>query len=192
MVQRGMPNLNGGDLIETIARFSLRTGKEFHLTSGRVSNRYFEMKNTTLHPIAGRELAMALAQIVPSRVQFLVGIPVGGVPLAARVMDALLPSREVPTLVVRDSPKAHGTGRLIEGIRDENTLDGARVVVVEDVVTTGGSVLKVADKLREAGLVVEDVICAVLREPATIEVMARRGLKLSYLLEEREFVHAGE
>lgn len=177
------------DLIRSISSLSLRTGEEFKLTSGRTSNRYFEMKNTSLAPVAGRQLAQALADLVPGNTDFLVGIPLGGVPLAARVMDALLPDREVPTLIVREFQKAHGTGRLIEGVRDQNNLIGARTTIVEDVMTTGRSVLKVVEKLRSVGLKVNDVVCAVLREPEALEIMKSNDISVHYLLDEKEFVY---
>ncbi len=176
-------------LHELISQLSLRQGERFVLSSGRESTHYFDMKVSVMHAECGHLIAQRLVDAIHSQAfDYLVGIPIGGLPLAARVMEAAWPERDLPGLVVRDKPKQHGTGNQIEGVRDAATLAGKSALIVEDVTTTGGSILKGIDTLRAAGMSVSSVVTVVLREKSAIDRLAEAGVDLTYLYHESDFV----
>ena len=101
----------------------------------------------------------------------------GADPLATAVSLAAHARRlHWPAYIVRKEPKDHGTGRYIEGI--ENLSPGASLVVIEDVVTTGGSSLKAIERLREAGYKPSVVLTVVDREQGGAEAFAQAGVRL--------------
>ena len=92
--------------------------------------------------------------------------------------------RLVNGLIVRKEPKGHGTGAWIEG---PELKKGTKVTVLEDVVTTGGSAIKAAEKLRDAGYIVERVVTIVDRQEGGIEAMKEGGLELRSLFTLEDF-----
>ena len=92
--------------------------------------------------------------------------------------------RLVNGLIVRKEPKGHGTGAWIEG---PELKKGTKVTVLEDVVTTGGSAVKAAEKLRDAGYIVETVVAIVDRQEGGVEAMEKAGLKLRSLFTLEDF-----
>jgi orotate phosphoribosyltransferase len=134
----------------------------FLLTSGKTSPYYFDCKKTTLEP----EGAFLIGEILWDMVRDMPPVGVGGLTLGADPMaSALMHSawrrgRRIPQFIVRKEPKKHGTAQWIEG----NVQPGDRVLIVDDVVTTGGSVIKSIERAKEAGLIVQEVILLVDRE----------------------------
>lgn len=134
----------------------------FLLTSGKTSPYYFDCKRTTLEP----EGAFLIGEILCDMVWNVPLAGVGGLTLGADPMaSALMHSawrrgRRIPQFIVRKEPKKHGTAQWIEG----NVQPGDRVLIVDDVVTTGGSVIKSIERAKEAGLIVQEVILLVDRE----------------------------
>ncbi|MGE4106179.1 MAG: orotate phosphoribosyltransferase [Bacteriovoracia bacterium] len=166
-------------LIELIRRRSYREG-DFTLASGQKSTFYIDLKPTTLHP----EGAYLLGQLAVARVQEL-GLPVeavGGLTLGADPIATAvsLAAREAglewPAFIVRKEAKAHGTSKFIEGT--ENLREGMPVLVLEDVVTTGGSSVKAIERLREAGYRPTAVLTIVDREQGGAEKFRELGLQL--------------
>ncbi len=132
---------------------ALRFG-EFTLASGRSSSYYVDVKRASTQPHVLGEIAKRLANYAED-VDLVAGMAVGAVPLAT----ALSLESDRPFLVVRKNMKEHGTGARIEGAYEE----GERVLVVEDVTTTGGSAVETVRVLREAGLVVDTCVTVVDR-----------------------------
>lgn len=166
-------------LIGLIRTRSYREG-DFILASGARSGFYIDMKATTLHP-EGASLIGLLAVDCLERerieVEGVGGLTLGADPIATAVsMAAWAKGRAWPAFIVRKEPKSHGTARFIEGV--ENLRPGARLVVLEDVVTTGGSSVLAIERLREAGFEPVAVLTVVDREQGGTEAFARLGLKL--------------
>ena len=164
-------------LVAIIRDRSYREG-EFTLASGKTSRFYINMKPTMMHADGAALIALgvldALAAFDASHVG---GLEMGAVPIAASVAaTSRLTGRPVATFFVRKEAKGHGTRALIEGLAEGETLSGQRVVVLEDVTTTGGSALKAVETLRAEGADVVCVITIVDRKEGAAETFAEAGL----------------
>ncbi len=146
---------------------------EFRLRSGTMANEYFDKYLFESDPTLLREIAEALVPLVPADADGLAGLELGGVPLAVMVSQLT----GLPAFFVRKHAKAYGTKRLAEG----GDLDGRRLVVVEDVVTTGGAVLTSCLALGERGAKVSDVLCVIDREAGGPEHLQQSGFALHAL-----------
>ena len=178
-------------LIEIIRRRSFREKGAFKLASGRMSTIYFNLKPTMLDPDGARLIGAALAEKTVALGGDLVGgLEMGAVPLvaAAAAMSAVA-GRPVGAIFVRKAAKEHGTQSLVEGLAEGESLAGKRVVVVEDVTTTGGSALKAVAALRAAGGTVEHVVTVVDREEGATEAFAAEGIALHALFKKSEFAN---
>jgi orotate phosphoribosyltransferase len=159
-------------LARAIYRQSHLTG-QFTLRSGAVSTEYFDKYRFEADPALLRDIAEAMAPLVPAGVDALAGLELGGVPIAT----ALSLATGVPARFVRKEAKTYGTCLLAEG----GDIEGLRVLVVEDVITTGGQVLKSTADLRERGATVDTILCAIDRRPAGSDVFEGEGLELRAL-----------
>jgi orotate phosphoribosyltransferase len=153
------------ELMQIIRELSYEQ-REVTLASGRKSNFYFDGKQTTLHPrgavLVGRAFYAAL-QKFSAPVAGVGGLTLGADPIAtATSMISSLEGNPIPAFIIRKEPKGHGTGQWLEGRK--NVQPGSKVVIVEDVVTTGGSSVKAIDRARAEGLEVLGVITLVDRE----------------------------
>ncbi len=169
-------------LLDLIATHSFRLG-EFTLASGQKSDYYIDCRTTTLHAEGGRLAGIVLLDIIRERfgdAQAIGGLTMGADPLVSNAASAsaweLADHREFeeldpeqdhgpePTLIhgflVRKSEKTHGTGRRVEGF----LVEGADVLIVDDVCTTGGSTITAIEATRQAGMNVIGVLCLVDRE----------------------------
>ena len=156
----------------------------FTLRSGAVSNEYFDKYLFESDPALLRTIAEALAPLVPDGVDALAGLELGGVPIATVLSQVT----GLPALFVRKEAKTYGTCRLAEG----GDLDGRRLLVVEDVVSSGGQVLMSTDDLRARGAVVEHVVVVIDRRPTDAsDAFADHGLALHALYTMAELTAAG-
>ena len=161
---------------------------EFILSSGQKSDYYFDCRQTSLHPegawLIGQLLAELAKPLAPDGVS---GVTMGADPLITSVS---LAAREQglcwPGLIVRKEPKKHGTAGALEGLGNFNP--GQRVVMLEDVVSTGGSVLKACEYIRAAGLMVHDVCCVLDREQGGKEALRSIGCGLHAIFTRRELL----
>jgi orotate phosphoribosyltransferase len=163
------------ELARRVAERALLHG-DFVLRSGRRSTVYldkyrFETDPGLLGPI-GAELAVLAADSAPLPAR-LAGPELGAVPLAASTALAT----GIPFLIVRKAAKEYATEGLIEGVFEA----GERVLVIEDVVTTGGALLAAIGALRAAGLVVERALCVLDRDEGGAEALAAVGVRLDPL-----------
>ncbi len=159
---------------------------EFTLASGKRSRVYFNMKATMMHPPGAALCArLLLKRIAALRPDFLGGLEMGAVPLlgtlAAYSEDAGTP---FPAIFVRKAAKTHGTALMIEGLDDDGgeTLVGKTVVLVDDVATSGGSVLKAIKQIETAGGRVSDAIVILDRQEGAAELLRAKGVTLHSLL----------
>lgn len=166
-------------LKQLILEFSYQK-KEVKLASGRMSDFYFDGKQTTLHP----EGAALVAQLAFEKIlqHFPEAEAVGGPTLGADPMASALTvisyqqGKPLPAFIVRKEPKGHGTMSWIEGAR--HLRSGMKVVLLEDVITTGGSILKAADRVKEAGILPLGIVVLVDREEGGREALEAQGLKV--------------
>ncbi len=147
---------------------------EFVLRSGQVAQEYFDKYLFESDPALLGRVATAMVPLLPADTELLGGLELGGVPIATMV-SSLTGHR---TLFVRKQAKEYGTCKLAEG----PDVAGRRVTLVEDVITTGGAVRDATRALREAGAVVEVVVCAIDRSPADEEPLADVGLEVRAVL----------
>ena len=158
-------------LLALLARQSFRLG-QFTLSSGATSDYYIDCRTTTLHAEGGRLTGHAILDLLEANhieAEAVGGLTMGADPIVSNVATASawraqsLPG--APLLhgfLVRKAEKAHGTGRRIEGFCQES----ARVVIVDDVCTTGASTIAAIEAAEEAGMTVAAVVCIVEREEA--------------------------
>lgn len=156
---------------------------QFILRSGVEANTYFDKYQFESDPVLLHSIATAMLAILPAEFDLLAGLELGGVPLA--VMLAQLTGK--PALFVRKKAKTYGTCRLAEGLPFGNK----RVLVVEDVVTSGGQVVLSTQDLRERGAVITDALCVIDREAGGSEKLAQTGVKLRPLFTRSQLERAG-
>ncbi len=149
------------ELLRLLATKSFRLG-EFKLASGRTSDYYIDCRTTTLDARGAQLTGQVLLEEIRARgwnPQAIGGLTMGADPLAVAVAVV---SGTIHAFLVRKAEKQHGTGQRIEGFRE----NGARVVIVDDVCTTGSSTIQAIDAAREFGFEVTGVMCLVEREEA--------------------------
>jgi len=139
----------------------------FVLKSGRISNYYVDIKYASTFPDVLKLIGEELSKRV-SGYDLMAGIELGAVPLMAATSIVA----GVPYLIIRKKEKEYGVRDRIIG----NFEKGQRVVIVEDVTTTGSSALEVTDLLTSLGLIVEKIVCVVDREEGAAENIAKRNL----------------
>ena len=147
------------ELLEMLKNYAYKKG-EFKLSSGKTSEHYVNCKPVTL---TGRGLTLSsLLLLKEVETSYVGGLTLGADPLVSGVaLVSALDSRLVNGLIVRKEAKGHGTQAWIEGLLPP---EGTKVTVLEDVITTGGSAIKAATRLRDAGCVVERVVAIVDRQ----------------------------
>ncbi len=162
-------------LLEVLKQRSLFWG-EFKLSAGGTSRYYIDAKRTLMDA----EGAHLVSQLLLSKIEEIGANAIGGPSIGA---DFIVPAvaawsfqqgRPIDAFVVRKEPKKHGQRRLIEG----NLPDGARAVLVDDVITTGGSIIRATRAVEEEGGKVLKVLCLVDRKEGGAENLAAEGIPL--------------
>jgi orotate phosphoribosyltransferase len=128
---------------------------KFILRSGQVSDVYFDKYLFEADPGLLRDIAAHAADLVPNHTEVLAELELGGVPLAT----AISLGTGIPTAFVRKEAKSYGTAKLAEGAE----VSGRKVLVVEDIITTGGQVAVSVEALRQRGAIVDSVLCVIDR-----------------------------
>jgi orotate phosphoribosyltransferase len=163
---------------------SFQSGREVKLASGRTSTYYFNMKPTMLDAEGAHLIAtLILDAINDMRADLIGGLEMGAVPIASAVAAVSHGAgRPVNAFFVRKQAKEHGTKSLIEGLPEGDTLKGKRVVIVEDVTTTGGSAIKAAQALAAEGAKIVRVVTVLDRLDGAREAFAEAGLNFRAIL----------
>ncbi|NNG37679.1 orotate phosphoribosyltransferase [Flexivirga sp. ID2601S] len=143
---------------------------EFTVRSGQVLTEYFDKYLFEGDPELLRHVAERMVPLLPAKSELLGGLELGGVPIATMLSQLTM----IPTVFVRKKAKEYGTCKLAEGA----DVEGRRIVLVEDVVTTGGAVVDGAEALRERGAFVDLVICAIDRRPADATRLDAAGIEV--------------
>lgn len=146
----------------------------FTLRSGQVSDEYFDKYLFESDPVLLRRVVDHMRALVPAGTSLLGGLELGGVPLATMLSNAT----GIPALFVRKQAKAYGTCRLAEG----GDPAGRTVLLVEDVITTGGAVVSAARALRQLGATVAAVACAIDRSQPGGNALAAEGITVRSVL----------
>jgi len=160
--------------IDTVSRLR----GQFRLRSGVESDEYFDKYQFESTPELLTEIADGLAARIPSGIEVLAGLELGGIPVAT----ALSIRTGLPAVFVRKQAKDYGTCRLAEGI----AIAGRRLLIVEDVVTSGGQILASCEELRRAGAIVEHVVCVIDRQAGGAEALAAAGMELRTLFVKKD------
>lgn len=160
-----------------IKRVAKLTGT-FRLRSGRSSDTYFDKYRFEAYPELLRSIAESMVSLVPAGTQILAGLELGGIPIATVLSQVT----GIPAAFIRKEAKTYGTCKYAEG----PPLPKRHVVLVEDVVSTGGAILDAYRKLRSDGVRLVVVLCVIDRETGGKEALAREGVELRSLFRMRD------
>jgi orotate phosphoribosyltransferase len=145
-----------------------RLAGKFKLRSGQISEEYFDKYRFESDPKLLRRVALRMLPFVPVRAEVLAGLELGGVPIATTMSL----ESGLPAAFVRKKAKEYGTCRVVEGA----DVQGRNVVMIEDVITTGGAVFDAAALVAQAGGIVIAVVCAIWRGEAAPRIEGLAGL----------------
>ena len=181
------PNLK--PLIDLMEREALQRGT-FTLASGKTANYYLDCRRITLHPKGAGMIGTAMLNFISGNAggegipDAVGGMAIGADPITASIVTmAGMQDIELSGFMVRKEPKGHGMGRQVEGPVEA----GQNVVIVEDVITSGGSAIKAVEAAREFGLNVLYVLAIIDRLAGGEAAFAEKGLKLHTLTTIRDF-----
>lgn len=160
------------ELARRITETALLRG-EFTLRSGRKSNYYLDKYRFETQPDVLKALGEMFAKFVGANVQRIAGAELGAVPLAAATSMAC----GKPFVIIRNQKKDYGTSKLIEGVLEQ----GETVLLVEDVVTSGGQVLEGAKSLEAAGAKIDRIVAVIDRQEGGKEAIVGAGYKFESL-----------
>ena len=171
-------------LLAIIRHRSVLQGREFRLTSGRSSNFFIDLKKTMFDPEGASLLAdLMFASIKDEKVDYIGGMETGGIPIVATLIMRSWPEKPIKGFFVRKELKGHGTDQRVDGLLEA----GSRVILVEDVTTTGGSAMQAVDQARQLGCTVVKVISVVDRLEGAEENLQAAGIKFEALFTRRDF-----
>ncbi|NJM20179.1 MAG: orotate phosphoribosyltransferase [Richelia sp. SL_2_1] len=171
-------NLVRQQLLDLFCQFAYQEG-DFVLSSGARSSYYINGKEVTLHPQGALAIGRIVLNMLPLDIQAVAGLTLGADPIVSAVsVVSALESRSIPGLIVRKEAKGHGTKAYVEG---PNLPEAAKVVVLEDVVTTGRSAMKAVTRLRDAGYTVNQVISLIDRQQGGAEYYQTVNLQFEYV-----------
>lgn len=165
-------------LLDLIVKFAYREG-EFTLSSGQKSDYYINGKQVTLLAEGAIAIGRLIWSQLPADTQAVAGLTLGADPMVTAVsLVSALENRPIPALIVRKQAKGHGTKAYIEG---PTLPPQAKVVVLEDVVTTGNSALLAVERLQAAGYTAQQVIAIVDRQQGGAQLYQEKGLQFHAL-----------
>ena len=156
-------------LLDLFCTLAYKEG-DFTLSSGQRSTYYINGKQVTLNAEGALAIGRILLSMLPEDTAAIAGLTLGADPIVSAVsVVSAYEGRPIPALIIRKEAKGHGTQAYIEG---PTLPEGSKVVVLEDVVTTGQSAMKAVERLRDAGYIVEQVISLIDRQQGGAEFYA--------------------
>lgn len=164
--------MNRNELAKEIYDVAHITG-EFLLRSGVISNEYFDKYQFEGRPNILNAIADALVDSVPAGIDALAALEMGGIPIAT----AISLKTGIPVVFVRKEAKKYGTNKLAEGMN----ISGKKLLIVEDVVTSGGQIIISAKELRDLGAIIEKAICVIDREAGGSNNLKEANIELNPL-----------
>jgi len=147
---------------------------EFVLRSGKVSDRYFDKYRFESDPVLLNDITKAMVDMIPEGTEILCGLEMGGIP----IVTMLSHHSGLPAAFIRKEAKGYGTCRYAEGA----DLKGKKIVLIEDVVSSGGAIVDATNMLRNDGVEVTVALCVIDRETGGLENLAKAGVELVSLL----------
>jgi orotate phosphoribosyltransferase len=156
---------------------------DFTLRSGAKSTEYFDKYLFEANPQLLKDIATAMVKLVPPGIDALAGLEMGGIPIATMLSQLT----GLPLLFVRKQAKEYGTCKIAEG----GLVHGRKLLIVEDVVTSGGAILDAAKALRQEGAQLGPVICVIDRESGGAVNLAKTDLILTPLFTMSDLKQAG-
>ena len=177
-------------LAKLLLKLSYKEG-DFTLTSGKKSDYYFDCKQTALHAEGGYLIGRLFFEMLKDYdVDGVGGMTLGADPLISGVtVVSYLEGRPLPGFIIRKKSKGHGTDQYLEGLA--NFSKGDKVVLLEDVCTTGGTLITAAERVRDAGLEIVGVLAVLDREEGGREKLKSAGLELNSIFTRQELLAAG-
>lgn len=178
-------------LARLLLELSYKEG-DFTLTSGKKSDYYFDCKQTALNAEGGYLIGRLFVEMLKEYdVEGVGGMTLGADPLVTGVtVVSHLEGRPLPGFIIRKKSKGHGTNQYLEGLA--NFKEGDRVVLLEDVCTTGGTLITAAQRVRDAGLEIAGVLAVLDREEGGREKLKEAGLELDSIFTRQELLAAGK
>ena len=171
-------------LLAIIKAASLLQGREFRLTSGGSSNFFIDLKKTMLDPEGASLLAdLLFDKIKAEDVDCVGGMETGAIPIVAAVCMRSWPEKPIKGFFIRKEAKGHGTDQRVDGVLDR----GSRVILFEDVTTTGSSVMRAVDQARQFQCTILKVIAVVDRLEGAEENFRQAGITFEALFTRRDF-----
>ncbi|GGJ46311.1 orotate phosphoribosyltransferase [Deinococcus roseus] len=167
--------MSNDTLRERISDACLLNGN-FKLRSGAIATHYFDKYRLESDPVLLRDIATALLPLLPEHFDGFAGLELGGVPIAT-VLGQLTFK---PVYFVRKERKTYGTCQQVEG----GDTFGKKLVVIEDVITSGGQLLESAALMRQEGALLQHALCVVLRSPAGLKNVQAAGMELKFLIQD--------
>lgn len=163
---------------------------EITLASGRKSDFYFNLKPTMLDAEGAALLAeMTFDALKDERIDYVGGLEMGAVPIAGAIAQlSFMKGRPIQAFFVRKKPKDYGAKLSVEGLAPGEDLKGKRIVIVEDVTTTGGSAIKAAEAVKDSGGEIAFVLTMVDREEGAAETFREAGIGFRALFRASEFL----
>lgn len=178
------PDNERARLIRIVAERSLKVGDEVTLASGRKSTLYFDMKRTLGNPEGITLISHLLFEKIkalPYEAEFVGGLAMGAVPISLAIsVESYAQQAPLPSFWIRPEAKKHGTMATVEGVSPSD-FQGRHAVVVDDVTTSGRSVLDAVAVVRGNGGIVLHVLTVVDRQEGAIEALAEAGIELQPL-----------
>jgi orotate phosphoribosyltransferase len=172
------------DLLALIRHRSLIVNRDFTLVSGRASNFFFDMKRTVFDPQAAPLVADLLFEMIRDEaVDCIGGLETGAIPIVALVCARSWPEKPLRGFFVRKEMKGHGTDQRIDGLLEP----GARVILFEDVTTTGGSAMQAVAAARGQGCTIVKIVSIVDRLEGAVENFRAAGIRFEWLFNWRDF-----
>ena len=170
-------------LLDLIIKYAYVEG-DFVLSSGAKSSYYINCKQVTLRAEGALALGRLLFQLLPEDTAAVAGLTLGADPMVSAVsVVSAVQGNPIPALIIRKKAKGHGTQAYIEG---PSLAAAAKIVVLEDVVTTGGSALTAVGRLQDAGYQVTQILALVDREQGGTELYQSKGIKFQALFSIQE------
>ncbi|TAL69451.1 MAG: orotate phosphoribosyltransferase [Bacteroidetes bacterium] len=157
------------ELAKKIFETSFLTGT-FLLRSGKISNEYFDKYLFESNPVLLNEISEHFLSILPTDFDILAGLELGGIPIVTMISQ----KTGKPCIFVRKKAKEYGTNKLAEGA----DFQGKKLLLVEDVITSGGQVILSADELRQRGAIIQNAVCVIDRQSGGKENLAKNNIEL--------------
>jgi orotate phosphoribosyltransferase len=171
-------------LLAIIRQQSLLQNRDFILVSGRSSNFFFDMKRTMFDPEGASLLADLLFDMINAeKVEYIGGLETGAIPIVAALCARSWPEKPIKGFFVRKEIKGHGTDQRIDGLLKR----GSKVILFEDVTTTGGSAMQAVNQTRQFGCTILKVISVVDRLEGAEDNFRAAGITFESLFTWRDF-----